>query len=100
MPASSFTMNPVTPSSTISGNAPESKAITGVPQARDSIATSELVSGAVLGMSRHLAAARRAAFLCKPKRSEEATAAVEQRFDLLPEVLLVCGIRINLAANQ
>jgi hypothetical protein len=41
------TMYPVRPSSTISGRAPEGNAITGVPAAKASIATSELVKAAL-----------------------------------------------------
>jgi hypothetical protein len=41
-------MNPISPSSTTSGNAPERKATTGVPELRASIATSELVSATKL----------------------------------------------------
>ena len=51
------TMNPVRPCSTISGNAPERNAMTGVPDASASMATSELVSATRLGMSRQRALA-------------------------------------------
>ena len=57
--SSSRTMNPVLPCSTISGSAPAGNAITGVPQASASIATSELVSGASDGTSRQRAALSR-----------------------------------------
>jgi hypothetical protein len=58
-PAASRTRKPVRPCSTTSARAPFGKAITGVPQARASIATSEPVSGARLGTSRQRAAERR-----------------------------------------
>jgi len=63
---SSLTRKPVRPCSTISANAPEGNAITGVPQANASIATSELVSGAMLGTSRQRAAASRRRFRLNP----------------------------------
>ena len=55
----SSTRNPVRPCSTISGSAPDGKAITGVPQASASMATSELVLGASDRIKRQRAALSR-----------------------------------------
>jgi hypothetical protein len=50
----------------ISGNAPDRNAMTGVPQARASIATKELVSETVLGIIKHFAWDRRRLFFKNP----------------------------------
>src|SRR2546426_1935969 len=64
--ATLFTRKPVRPCGTSSFRAPFRYAITGVPQAIASIATSELVSGTRLGIKRHFAPARRDRFLPLP----------------------------------
>ena len=59
-PASSSTMNPVTPSSMTSGTAPRLNAITGVPHAIASIITRPNGSGQSIGNSSAIAPARNA----------------------------------------
>jgi hypothetical protein len=66
--STSLTMNPVLPCSMTSGTAPLSKAITGVPQARDSIMTRPNGSGQSMGMSRALAPPRNRSSAPPPPR--------------------------------
>jgi len=100
MSGTSDTMKPVRPCSTISGSAPDRKATTGVPQAKDSIATSELVSATVLGMTRHLAWDSRSFFSAEAKGPDEAAQFVEAGCDFVFEILQMGFVREDLARQQ
>ena len=80
-------MKPVTPSSTISGIAPLSQAMTGVPQAIASITTSPNGSGQSIGNNSAAALPRKAAFSASPISPIYSTSiAVDQRLDRVVEI--------------
>ena len=90
--AASGARKPVRPCSTTSGSAPDAKATTGVPQAAASMATSELVSGAVLGTStqRAIGAQQRSA----------AHSQVPPNYQQVTELALVCHWRAGGQTRQ
>ena len=93
-------MNPVSPCATISGNAPRRMAITGVPQAIASMATSELVSSAVLVSSSARAFRSRSTFWSNNGESTNCTPSPRRGPNLALEILLVIAEGIHLSGDD
>ena len=87
---SSSTMKPVTPSSMTSGTEPRLNAMTGVPHAMASIITSPNGSGQSIGTSSAIAPLRNSGFVLVGDLADVFDIrAVDQRLDLLLEIVLV-----------